>query len=141
MSKPELLVVAPQDTGRARNLAARRMELGIFFPFTGAYQLPTKPPSDLRGFKLIVAPDDRRLPSKPLRSFERSGGRVIRLETADWTNGSFIERIPLLGGLTLRHRSMLAQMEAVPDDQVFRACLHWSTIYNDFRWSVGAGAK
>jgi rhamnogalacturonyl hydrolase YesR len=135
MIKPELLLLSPKDPGRARKLAARMVELGVFFPFEGAYQLPTRLPGGLRGFKLIVAPDDRPLPSAPLRRFERNGGRVIRLAASDWTNGSFIERIPVMGGLRLQHPGMFAQMEAVPDELVFRACLHWSMVYGDLAWN------
>src|ERR1043165_32713 len=110
MNKPELLLLAPKDPGRARKLAGRMVELGVFFPFDGAYQLPTRLSADLRGLKLIILPEDRSFPAVPLRRFERDGGRVIRLEVSDWTNGSFIERIPVMGGLRLRHPGMFAQM-------------------------------
>lgn len=134
MNRPKLFLISPKDPARARKLAARMVELGVFFPFAGAYQLPTQLPANLRGFKLILVPEDRSLPTAPLRRFERGGGRVIRLEASDWTNGSFIERIPVMGGLKLRHPGMFAQMESVPDQEVFRACLHHSMVYDDFYW-------
>ncbi|MBM3892415.1 MAG: hypothetical protein FJ388_25140, partial [Verrucomicrobia bacterium] len=105
--RPDLWIVAPGDPARSRKLAARIVDLGVFFPFELPHKLPERLPADLSGFKLIVIPADKAAAeNERLAAFARQGGLVQRLEDADWESEKFIERIPTLGGLRLGSPAM-----------------------------------
>ncbi|MBM4085581.1 MAG: hypothetical protein FJ272_12385 [Planctomycetes bacterium] len=133
--RPDLLIVAPSDPSRSRKLAARMVDLGVFFPFELPYRLPERLPADLAGFRFIVIPADKAAADRArLEAFARQGGGVLRMEDADWESESLIERIPTQGGLRLGSPAMAARMEAAPDRLVLDATLRWSMAYERPEW-------
>lgn len=136
-AEPDLLIVAPDDPTRARPLAARMVELGIFFPFEmPAYRLPGELPDELRGFRGIVLPAEKAVPVEArLRAFERGGGFVMRMKEGDWRKESFIERIPVRCAARIGNPAMRARMEEIPDREVLDASLAWCVAYANDAWS------
>ena len=127
---PELLIVAPKELRKSYRLCARLSDLGVFFAFEGAYELPRELQESLAGFKAVVLAEEKaEADAVRLRAFEEGGGHVTVMAEEDWDQESTIERIPGKGGLRLDHPGMIARLHAVPDELVLESCLHFSMIY------------
>lgn len=134
---PDLLILAPPDLTLSRQLAARMVELGVFFPFAmPGYRLPTELPADTAHFKGIVLPAEQAARwDARLGEFERRGGFVMRMGGSDWQNESFIERIAVRCALKLQNPAMRAWMESLPDRDVLGAALGWCETFVQDQWT------